>query len=620
MLNSSHALKIITFALFTLAGVLRLEVAWYNLQANDNHYEVMERIENKLPTRLNNCWQCYQPKLYHYLGAQSFKITGIQSFDLRLRFLSLFNCIMGMITLWLLYKTLLLYPLSPFAQVLTFGLIALNPKFIYINAQVTNDSLIILISSALIYLLCRLFQKPTLAIAWGLAPLLFLAPIAKASGLPVALGAFFLLILFLLRSLKKHPIKKKGYWIAISAGLLLSLTSTLTLGSYLNNLEDTGNFLATNSHPKSAPSFFAEDFETSAGISSIFKGYFSFHPIGLIKTPYLIHGKTDAYEPRKSLWSQLYARFWSARYSQWPSTNFSRDPFVIHNSRALMILGLPFALIWIWGGIAFARETLRDIKRLNWKDPRFSHDWVFASFAVGFLLVITSLAYSYRDYNFIKVIYIFPALIPFALFFAKGIENLPRQKFRFFTPFLFLIFASFAFFSCTEASLLGHDLSLAYSDTASYGKFPPSAQQLNSRDICLSHLSPIASQQPWGHLKNNKAVDGKRIVVARQEYSCGLGTHAQSFVKYSLQKKYSKLRIGYGLNDTAEKSDGVVFEIYADGQQVHRSDIMSWREFHFTEVSLTGIDTLELRVDPLGSINSDHANWLNPFLEPIKEH
>jgi hypothetical protein len=54
---------------------LRLALALINRQANDNHLEVATRIlaTGKLPIK-GECFECYQPKLYHLLlaGASAF--------------------------------------------------------------------------------------------------------------------------------------------------------------------------------------------------------------------------------------------------------------------------------------------------------------------------------------------------------------------------------------------------------------------------------------------------------------------------------------------------------------------------------------------------------------------
>ena len=47
----------------------RVLLALYNRSANDDHMEVIQRIVAGGRPLVDDCWQCYQPKLYHQFVA-----------------------------------------------------------------------------------------------------------------------------------------------------------------------------------------------------------------------------------------------------------------------------------------------------------------------------------------------------------------------------------------------------------------------------------------------------------------------------------------------------------------------------------------------------------------------
>jgi hypothetical protein len=126
---------------------------------------------------------------------------------------------------------------------------------------------------------------------------------------------------------------------------------------------------------------------------------------------------------------------------------------------------------------------------------------------------------------------------------------------------------------------------------------------------------PITSSiQSWGNLSKNKSINGNPINARGIEYPFGLGTHANSQIRYDLKGEFSALRTAIALDDEEPNSDGIQFRIMGDGKELYKSPTMKAGHLEWVEVPLTGVNTLELLVDSLGNKNYDHADWIFPVL------
>jgi len=137
---------------FAIAILLRVGLSLVNQEANDDHYEVSKIIisEQRLPTK-DDCWQCYHAKLYHSTAAAALNFIPLKTKHNQIILLQLMNCVAGLITISIVWLFLKKQHLTDQVRLLCFSLVALNPKFIGINSQVTNDSFVILFSTAALY-------------------------------------------------------------------------------------------------------------------------------------------------------------------------------------------------------------------------------------------------------------------------------------------------------------------------------------------------------------------------------------------------------------------------------------------------------------------------------------
>jgi Gpi18-like mannosyltransferase len=134
--------------------------------------------------------------------------------------------------------------------------------------------------------------------------------------------------------------------------------------------------------------------------------------------------------------------------------------------------------------------------------------------------------------------------------------------------------------------------------------------------VLLENLSLRQSEQGYGTPKTNRSVDSHMLIVGKQVYKNGLGTHAPSKFVYDLPKNADALFIGAGIDDECYDQGSAIFIIRVDGKEAWRSPLVRGVDSaFFTQVPLQGATLLELETDPDGPNNCDHTNWLNGYIK-----
>jgi len=176
-------------------------MALVNLEANDvDHAEVISIIadENRIPDK-DEVGEAFQPKLYHATVAALWKIIPTQSPPIRIRIGQLVSCTAGVLTLLLALRFFMSeIRVSAKVRFLSFSLLALNPKLIGINAQVTNDSFVILFASLALYFGYRFFFNHLVKDFCSMTIATILASLSKGNGLVdfIAILAVFTVAFF----------------------------------------------------------------------------------------------------------------------------------------------------------------------------------------------------------------------------------------------------------------------------------------------------------------------------------------------------------------------------------------------------------------------------------------
>lgn len=150
-------------------------------------------------------------------------------------------------------------------------------------------------------------------------------------------------------------------------------------------------------------------------------------------------------------------------------------------------------------------------------------------------------------------------------------------------------------------------------------------QLFTNRPVSITLFTPIISKQDYGTLATNMPVgagsDSKTwrwMSVQYAFYKKGIGTHANSFQEYDINRKFTKFTTDYGIDTEAGPKGTAVFEIYADDKLLFRSDKIGRYDLpRHAEVDVTGVKRLGLVTTDAGDgITDDHTDWLNPQLFP----
>ncbi|GAB4061729.1 NPCBM/NEW2 domain-containing protein [Uliginosibacterium sediminicola] len=128
---------------------------------------------------------------------------------------------------------------------------------------------------------------------------------------------------------------------------------------------------------------------------------------------------------------------------------------------------------------------------------------------------------------------------------------------------------------------------------------------------------PVAVTQGWGALQVNTSVSGERLSVNKQRYEHGFGTHAPSSIRISIPPGALAFDVQVGMDD--ESRGHAEFILMVDDDVVWQSGAMDTGDTPRSKlIDVKGKKTLELVVDPLGSNEGDHADWLQPRFRVVE--
>jgi len=422
---TSRRTQILFLVVFLLSAGLRLGLVSYNRQSNDDHITVIQLIlkTSSLPIK-TDCWECFQPKLFHYSMAKFLQLSGLENAgqDTLVLAVELVNCAAGLLTILVIGLFVLRWPgKSEFLKVLAFGLVALNPNLTGINSQATNDTFMILFSTLALFCTYAFLQKQKPGTFLLILIFTILGISTKTNGWVTA-GAIFLA--FLVKAGLEKRLRIRMLLTTVLFGFVTLLVSIINpLNQYISNYRLYGSPLQLNITRQPLPHFFIQSSNPSfrPGILSIQDGLFTFKFIDLLRNP-LIMNKDDYSPNRTSLWTQLYGRAHSVHFDNWP-TSWSADGDRAFNlARAIYILALlPTACLLIGAIMEIVLALQAILKRDAGLASNVHFGLTIITFA-GFVLFLILYAVEYRDFSVFKPIFIYPAILTFPILFLRAGE------------------------------------------------------------------------------------------------------------------------------------------------------------------------------------------------------
>ena len=423
MVQTSRRYNVLILVIFFLSVGLRLGMVSFNRESNDDHMQVISLIikSGTLPDK-SNCWECYQPKLFHYTAAKILQITGADKLSQNNMILAveLINFLAGLITIAVVEALIRRTPIkSETLKLLGFGLVALNPGLIGINSQATNDTFVILFSILALYCTVLFLQKQKAGTFLLMLLFSLLCISSKSNGVvtPIAIT----LALFIKAWMERKQVAK--LWLTgilfIAATLLISIINPLN--QYIPNTQKFGSPFLINVSRKPMP-YFHWLSPKVCGIRSIMDGYGTFKFGSLIQHPRLEYSGTRP-DNCTSLWAVLYGETNSSHYNNFPATWSTTGNQGFTLSRAIFILALLPTILIILGAALEMGVFLKSIFKRDSALAADTHYGLPLAASIGYILFLCVYLLLYTNLAMMKIIFIYPALIlTFPLFLMRAVE------------------------------------------------------------------------------------------------------------------------------------------------------------------------------------------------------
>lgn len=457
-------MKKIVIAIFLLAGVLRLSLSVVNYQANDNHYEIIDIIKNRgVSAARCGAAESFHPKLYHCTIAYICKIppfrhVPIEPFHIQGRLqivlAQLANCIAGLVTIYIVWLFLKNTALPEKIKLICFSIVALNPGLIGINGQATNDSFVIMFSTAALYSLYLFFKSRKNKYFFYLTAFSILAGLSKGNGLVLFPGILLTFVLKLIASKNYSLNPKKGYLSLILCFFTIYLMIVPVLGQYYYNYRNFGSAFVINRNTDPSPGFFKNTYIKNPGVTSIANSYFTFRIINMLKYPTIANEAMNYPLHRTSVWSQLYGRTHFIFFDMWPPIWQTDNPVYLKIGRIILALALFPSLALLFGIINEAGMWIKNLVKMGYAFINDTNDWIFDIFFFGYFLFIICYTLKYRDFCAMKAIFVFPALLPTIYLFSKGIDRIYRSNQEITFLFDFIICSLLLLYSVSTSLLI----------------------------------------------------------------------------------------------------------------------------------------------------------------------
>jgi hypothetical protein len=422
--------QIILFSIFALSILIRFSLAIVNREANDDHMETINIIidQGRLPVK-EDCWECAHPKLFYSTVAAVSKAFSISDPSQRIVTAQMVNFVLSLVMLWFMWLFIRSLDFADVQQkLITFGLLALNPALVGINAQATNDTFVITFSTAALYFARRFFAQKrywhlTLTILFSV-----LAIISKTNGLitAIAIGVAILIEALAERNFSLRW-GKSNLWLAGIYGLsVLTLVVLLPVSQYITNYQKYGSPLALNMTVSKQPfPYFFEKTDTfKAGILSIQDGFFTFKFLDLLVEPQTTTDNRPYPPHRTSFWTILYGRAHFIQYNQWPPSWITTSATIRWLGRIIYVMALLPSLALLIGFLVETKNLFKWIWKGIGSELKPTNAGLYVVLWTGILVFDIMIALQFRMFNNIKPIYAFPAIPALAVFIIIGWNKL----------------------------------------------------------------------------------------------------------------------------------------------------------------------------------------------------
>ncbi len=138
---------------------------------------------------------------------------------------------------------------------------------------------------------------------------------------------------------------------------------------------------------------------------------------------------------------------------------------------------------------------------------------------------------------------------------------------------------------------------------------------LNAAPVFLSDLTWSSLMSTWGTAQNDQTVKGEQITLNGVTYARGVGSHADSWIKYDLLGRYTNFTSDIGVDDEVGSNGSVTFQVWGDGVLLFDSgELTGSSPTMHINVKIAGVQQLMLTMNSGADNAYDHADWADAKL------
>ena len=362
---------------------MRFLVFVYNLPENsyDNHLQTISYYaQHQQRPSPAACWQCYQPPLYYVVAAVVYRSAQrVNSLTSRAwKAVQGINTVLSWATLALIILLIRkCFPDHPLLTLVLAAVAAALPRDIYASAIISNDYLLVFLTTCSVWVYLRHVARPAIGSLVGLCFLAAACALTKQHGLLVLLLPGSLLFRY---ARKQSPFQARVLW--QPASLLCLLLLGLGVSDMLWKYQQTQLLLVSNQH------FFPVSEQPDAARQLL--DLHSFRLPALLRHPALSEATSASY------WTVLFANTWFDY-----ELLFIKSPFRRAIAGIQYAYGVGLLCCFAWGALhALATRRLRS---MHWTTIPL------ACLAVGFFLVPLLQTLRFPYFSSMKSQFILPA-------------------------------------------------------------------------------------------------------------------------------------------------------------------------------------------------------------------
>ena len=130
----------------------------------------------------------------------------------------------------------------------------------------------------------------------------------------------------------------------------------------------------------------------------------------------------------------------------------------------------------------------------------------------------------------------------------------------------------------------------------------------------------VSVKQEWRPTQNDVNITGGQISIGGEKFRKGLGTHAPGEIVFNLDGKHKTFQSFVGVDDNADTTGSVLFQVFLDGEKKFDSGLVKQGETaKEIRLDVSGVKELKLVCTDGGDgVQGDWANWADAAVDDFE--